>query len=584
MESEFSRIDDPLAEYLSCIVEGTGQDDINDLRTHFGEVYQNQSLWRAAINDLDNTDTTTSKNLLCFSTPLEAFIGVVDKLAAQILPLTHLHEQSPKFLRAFSLWTLRTWIQQFSTQRYLYEFQSILEFTARVLRPYDNRSGRSFEQLLETFAEIFEQHIIKTQLEEELLPLQRTLTNAFQSFQQSIRAFEQRVIQFEQQQAHNSSASLTARAIINQVTAGEKVPDWAYRFINEQWHRLFHLSLLKKEDENPIVDDGKLLLQQLVESLKLRTFEDVQSHFSKLIMPLRENIRTMFSSIAIDDNILEHFLNQLESFHIRILEGQETSDNWITIETEAQSNNQLDDEQQRKVAAQCRVGTWFTYRTNQQTYQCRVIERSLALNLVILVNYSGARVEGLKFSEAAEYLASGKFTPLSLHSQLAEKVNEISSYLLTEIQQIKTTLQEKERALTRQKVLERLELSRLERLETKKSKQQAKKRAREAEIKQQRLLAIKEWEETLKTLVSGSTFIAHELDGQIIQFVLRLNKTEKMVFVDKRGVRVGEWLPAQLAEKLVDQKIELLASRQSTEMTMEQIVASQRSKRQESTV
>jgi ABC-type phosphate transport system auxiliary subunit len=203
------------------------------------------------------------------------------------------------------------------------------------------------------------------------------------------------------------------------------------------------------------------------------------------------------------------------------------------------------------------------------------------LKLIVLANYSGARVAALSFSEAAKALANGELVPLLLQSDLAEKVAELSRFLRTQISSITQQLEIKQKAARRRQLLARLEQSRRERLEIKKARREAEKRARQLEQQRLRQRQIRELEQSLQNLGAGSSFVHHERQDLIMQFALRLKHSGKLVFVDKKGVRVGEWLPHELAELMVDGKVELLASRQSNEQTLEQIVAQQRSRRKD---
>ena len=124
-------------------------------------------------------------------------------------------------------------------------------------------------------------------------------------------------------------------------------------------------------------------------------------------------------------------------------------------------------------------------------------------------------------------------------------------------------------------MLARLEESKQQRLAIKKQQREAKRRAKQREqaaILEEKILQA---EQLFDNLIPGATFIDHTAESSIIQFVVKL-RNQQLVFVNKRGVRVGQWPTRYLAERLVAGDWEVLSTRQSTEQTVEQLVAHQR--------
>ena len=103
-------------------------------------------------------------------------------------------------------------------------------------------------------------------------------------------------------------------------------------FISEHWHRLFHLILLKNDSPDEALNAGTSLLSELLDSFKLLTAEEVQQAFASTISPLRSQIRELFSSIVIDDAVMDSFLDRLEQHHIDIMEGKALPENeWVSF-------------------------------------------------------------------------------------------------------------------------------------------------------------------------------------------------------------------------------------------------------------
>ncbi len=581
IDSDFAKVDELLLKYAEGFARAVGQEVTASTREQWLQLAQDSTLWQQVCKLDANEQTSLPAELMTQHAELYLLNSVSEVLLNQLMPVVDLRTQHPHFFRALHLWVMRYWLAQLGTGSYSHEFQTVIEFIVRVLRPFDQYSGRSFERLLQEFAAAFETRVKQNLNQQHFIELQNQLTQCFQEFQKKTRVFEERVIQFETQLAQNASASQAARQLVNQAAAGGEVPDWTYQFLYEHWLRLFHLTLLKQGEQSELIQRGQKVLKDLIGAFKLKTFEEVQQGFATIISPLRNNIRELFASIVIDESVLDDFLDRLEAFHISILEGNELDIQWMLIDSQLEANKEAASKQEQRVVAQCKLGSWFQFATDGRQYSCRVVARNRELDFIVLVNYSGARVAALSFQEVEAALTSGQLKPLTLQSNLSDKVGELSQFLETQIININNQLEIKEKASRRRQVLERLEESRRERLEIKKSKREAEKRAKEIERQQLRQERIREQEQWLNKVGAGSTFVHHEMDDQIMQFALRLRNSGKMVFVDKKGVKVGEWLADELAELMIDGKVELLTSRQSNEQALEQIVANQRNQRRD---
>jgi hypothetical protein len=581
VDSDFAKVDAMLLEYADVFSRAIGQDLTQSLREQALALAQDSALWQQALTDEPGEHSSLPTGLMTEHPLLYLLNSVSEVLLNQLLPVPLLRDEQDEFFRTFHQWLIRYWLAQFGRQQYSAEFQAVVEFLIRILRPFDQHAGRTFNRVLEDFVECFAARVKEPLDLQHFSPLQQQLSESYQSFQQKIRVFEQRVIQFETQLAQNATVQQQAQTLVHQTAEGGEVPDWVYSFICEHWVRLFHLTLLKQGADSPLLEQGQTVLKELIKALTLRTCEDVQQGFATIISPLRNRIRELFGTLVMDEVALDTFLDRLEAFHIAILQGEDVDTHWLTFAPMTKPPVEDSDIDNKPIIAQLKVGSWFNYRLEDRSYCCRVIERNMNLKLIVLANYSGARVAALSFSEAAKALANGELVPLLLQSDLAEKVAELSRFLRTQISSITQQLEIKQKAARRRQLLARLEQSRRERLEIKKARREAEKRARQLEQQRLRQRQIRELEQSLQNLGAGSSFVHHERQDLIMQFALRLKHSGKLVFVDKKGVRVGEWLPQELAELMVDGKVELLASRQSNEQTLEQIVAQQRSRRKD---
>lgn len=582
MKSGFTTINQQLILYLERFVEAMSAEQSTDKLVTVEELIDNHALWQRLVEEDDHQirkDLMSDEGLKRFP-HLYVMNSLTEVLVAQIIPAEQLNAKHPHFISNFQLWLMRHWLKFLSKAEFPVEFQMVVEFVSRVLKPYDLRAGRRFDSVVAEFSSFFKQATLEDISQKNIQQLQQKLAQCFQSFKQNTKPFEQRVVAFERQQFNNESASALARQFILSEFANDKVPDWLYQFVFEHWHRYFHLNLLQHDAESEPVQQGRALLERLAKAMTYLTPEDVHQHISTEIAPLWSDIRTLFEKIVIEETIIDRFLQQLEDFHVAIMEERVQKCEWITVESASQPESEGEQSDTAKLLANFKVGSWFIYFKDDFKYRCYVADRDAIKGTIILVNYSGARVDGLSFSRLKELVKNKLIVSFSLDSHLEQRVTELGHYIEHQTRTIEAQLKERHKSKIKRQVMERLEQSRKQRLETKKSKRQAERRAREQQQKLKRQESIRTLSHKLAKLTPGSTFVDHRNNEQIIQFALRLKQSGKLVFVDKRGVKAAQWQPEELATLMVDNEIELLASRQSNEQTMEQIVAAQRSRRQ----
>ncbi|PWK47336.1 DUF1631 family protein [Pleionea mediterranea] len=578
----FTELDQHLHQYFNLFVTAIDPEYSGDVRQDAKRLVSDQSLWQSFIKTTDEEDDSALPNRALKEYPqLYLLNTLTEVLLAQLIPMESLKQNKLPFAQSLHLWFMKSWLLQYSEQHYPNEFQMLLEFLSRLLKPYDAHAGRTFDHVIDEFGELLIK-VVESQADpQHYVDLQHQLTGVYQAFQKKILPFEQRVIAFEKQQHENQTASDDAKQLIKSTLQQHRIPKWVNVFISEHWHRLFHLILLKNDSPDEALNAGTSLLSELLDSFKLLTAEEVQQAFASTISPLRSQIRELFSSIVIDDAVMDSFLDRLEQHHIDIMEGKALPENeWVSFGSNEIKSSDSVKETYKQVILHCKSGSWFNYHLPDKSLHCRVIDRNMSYQKLVLVNYSGVRVDSLSFKVANDLIETEKLKPFSLHSELEQKLGELSNYIGAQVQAINKQLTDKQKQQQKRKLLARLEASRKERLEIKKSKRQAEKRAREKAILQKQAEQKQSIIEQLKLLAPGSTFIDHANDATLIKFVLRLKQTGKLVFVNKRGVKVAQWLPEEMATLMVDGKLELLASQQSNEQTMEQIVAAQRLKRQ----
>ncbi|MEE4245786.1 MAG: DUF1631 family protein [Kangiellaceae bacterium] len=580
MTLHFDKLDLTIGRFLKLLVGYLEDNDSLDIRKRCALLADQIDLWGGS------SEQAVLVNELMSQVEVDQVSQLVDKILSDILPTPELAENIPNFLPTLNTWITRLWLHQFGRKFYYQQFDMILEFFARVLAPYDLKSGKRFENIVEQFTERLTASLNRSISTEELERLQVSLTDIFSDFVSSSKRFEAKVTEFEKQKYKNKSASALAEQLVFQVMSGRTIPSWSYPFLTEQWPRLLHLLLLQYATEDSEVKSAVATLNQLAEALEVNSAEEVKELMVSRLMPLRQSIRDVFLQVAIDQAMIERFLQSLEDYHVGIIECND-SELVNTSEDDFYSWPEVDSADNLNVANQhvkplphTTPGSWYHLLVAQQPIKAKIIDRNLFMGYLVFANYSGVRVDSLTFAEFSSLLEEKRVTRLPLDSGLAAVITEIDKLVIGNTKSLKNKIDcAQQDAKSEQLRLQRQQKEQLEIAEREQRRlieQQAIKLRREQHMQADRDDKVKQ----LLSMTKGAKFLEHNNHDRIVKFVVRIKQTGNMIFVDEHGVKVGDWSIDELANRWVQAEIELIGTGDKKLSTMEQIVATQRDRRQ----
>ncbi|NVJ59416.1 MAG: DUF1631 family protein [Gammaproteobacteria bacterium] len=537
----------------------------------------------SAANGTSNSQTETQETEPVAASVIQVCSAAMDSFFELLWPIERLQDKHINWADDVVECFKWIWMHQLANNEYHNEFDPLLSFLTKILGPYDHHGGRTLDKVLDKFSQHFKAIKSKTPSSQLIEKVWKMCLFDFNEFQKQVKTFEERVCQFEIQAFNNASASDRATFLIEKAMYGHSVPAWLFRFVQDYWHRYFHLVVLKHGKDSELEQKGVELLAQLMDVMKITEAAEVQQLFATKITPLRTNIRDLLNQIIVNEQELEAFFEQLEIHHITILEGSTPEGENVGL---AKPPREITTALEVPAAIkQIRVRDWFLlreYNSHTSEYFCRVAERNLNYGFLLLCNYSGARVASLTFEEVEQLTNSGKLSKLSLAQRYEQTIESFELQLKQQIEHIEKEEESKNKANVKRLLLSRLEQSKQQRMAVKVQQREAKQRAIEREESIAFEQKVKETEAFFDKLIPGATFIDHTSESSMVQFVVKL-RNQLLVFVNKRGVRVGQWPTRYLAERLVSGEWEVLSTRQSTEQTMEQLVAHQRQSKISST-
>ncbi|MCO7226701.1 DUF1631 family protein [Pleionea sp. CnH1-48] len=603
MELFFSRLDGQIEKYYVTYLRYLDKADIEDgsFHKHCRQLLDNWGMIASILKQEDfNLETTPDSLSLCLERVDQGIIRLGEDESAcfhAMEPLADLFiQQFFSFFREglslqsslshLSLWVMKQWLIA-TTSDSQHNFESVLEFLARLMIPIDAYSGKKIYQLLEKYNELIGASIWDGDSSQQgIEELYQKLSKEYQDFNLGVKKFEQRVVVSEQQTARNMTARKKAEDIINQIFSEQRIPEWAYEFLMDNWTKLIHIALLKHGEQSDEANNSRNVLKELLWALTVNDYQEVQENFAPRILPLRDRVRELFTSIVVGDSVIDDFLNRLENLHISILEGNtQHVESLILVKHNEMSEASISQRELTFALSAFRNGVWVKYRKNEQSIFCRVASRDIQLGRLILVNYNGARVDSLSFVEAKSLIDNKCLTVVSLHSHLDDNIKELEFSVDSMISDYEKKVHERKQSAIKKNVMQRIMASRKNRMSIFKERKLGEKRAQETREKQIWHQRLNEHKQLVASLEIGSMFSMNTEDEKqvIIQLALRLRSKGSLLFVNHLGVKVKEYSPEELATDLTNGVVELLSSAERTSSTIENVVAHQREKLNETT-
>ncbi len=472
------------------------------------------------------------------------------------------------FYRAFCDWFEQCLIRSFALNDYPESLDMLLVLISKIAAPYDDFGGQSFTKLLDaiaqsllSFVDTYKDKVLdKTQNRNALERLQQDIGEIIKENQASVKQFEQKVIESESQRWIASTSKQLIKDTIYSLLSNKRLPVFFVAFIEEQWTRLTHLNILKSEhlyNEESIKEHPHLLLlNQLLPMFDISDAADVQAVFSKDIIPIFSEIRNCFSSMIVNEREIDDFIEKLERLFVSLMTNNAEGHyfEWLTMPEFAKSSDHDNYSVSLSIGIhQFKVGSWFAYQTQQRTINCKVAARDQQKYQIVLVNYSGARVAALSYSEVESHFHNGLLVPQNFSIDLVQMVANITDYLDKQTEYKKAAIEQKLQQELREQERKQMELE---------------------QFSHKLSSALK----LVEQCESGAQFLDKH-NEQIIQCMVRLKSSGAWILVDARGVKVAQLLPHEIAHKIALEQLELVSLGESAQARLQDIFSQLRQRK-----
>ncbi len=563
MQLNFEQVHNELSLYFMQLSGLECEDAFIKEDTRCAKLIANDLLWSSVLKQPPEL-TLFSNSLKSKHPHLLVFGALSEALIERLFPVKRIFSNHPSFLHYFKIWFIKQWLSQYAVNQYDNDFCSVIELVTRVFKPYDKHAGDAFDEVIAGFEFHFQQAI---QIQVGVSQLQSQLIEVLKVFEQKSDRVKSQTIQREIEQAKTDQTTQSAAQLIRQNVAGKSAPHWAVPFICKHWLEYFRRQQSEKGSKKAMWW-GQTLLKDLVESFyftpQSSATEAQQSYFSSL----RKNIKQLLIKTECEKFAMDSFLSQLAMSHENLLQGIPVNFHWLSFNSELKDKvpcEGLSESQRRTLLARFKPGMWMSYVKAGDTIQCRVAHRDFERSLIILVNYSGAKIDVLNATAIDQATRQNQLQLLDISSQLNCALEKMNRDIAVQRKTLKCQQDKKRAQEQHQKEMAEQERERLAVL-----------------ARQQREFELQQLKQKVSELRPGVSFRWMEMPHEALQFVLRLKVSGQYVFADKRGNKVACWTEDELAELWVDGELEYLDENSSlgaNVLNLEQIVSVQRTQK-----
>ena len=247
----------------------------------------------------------------------------------------------------------------------------------------------------------------------------------------------------------------------------------------------------------------------------------------------------------------------------------------------------------RKVSS-LEPGQWFIYTEGEKSARIKLALKLEDVRQILFTNRNGMKALDRSYDEIAYLMSSGVLRPLNHQAVFSDTFRNFYQGLLDELERkqklvAEANREEAEREATRQKALqEAAALARAneeaEHQRREEARQQRLEKAQEAAARAENQERVAQIAELVDKLQIGAWLKLPAADGTLedCKLAVRIASADKMIFVSRAGVKIGEYSAEQLTMLLVAGDGEIGDTGVEFEDTLAQVVSKLRADREKS--
>ena len=418
---------------------------------------------------------------------------------------------------------------------------------------------------------------------------------------------EERLIASETGILRSAKSKTHAARMINKAMEDKKITQPIVEFLQGPWYNSLQLLALTSGFDSDTWSRAVKMTETIVWTYQPIDSEDkeLEGQEKQRLYHIIENIPVEIRELLIafeqqSDNI-NHALEDLESEHVLVISGQPLEYvDFTPLDTGEEVFNQKTSVSRillRKVK-NLEPGQWFTFEENSISIRIKMVLKLDDVKHLLFTNQNGVKALEKSFDELAYYLSAGVIKPLNhedifsstfatyYHGLVENYENNIKRRADKRVEDTRDEIaieEARKKSIAEETALAR-EKEEADRAKKKEKRQNLLSRAREEASKPENLEKIIELTVTVSSLNVGAWLKLPGADGVLeeCKLAVKLTAVDKMIFVSRTGIRVGEFSIEELVQILVAGEGEIEHGGVEFEDTLAEVVTKLRRDRNKS--
>lgn len=507
-------------------------------------------LMQVLQNLLQQMDQQKGHRKVAFSLTQLAYLKLLQHIFNQLSQDKYLFPDAYKTLRqfqlAFALCLLEDPLELMDTWHPIRHFFESVLVNLRHIEEHPSSRGK---ELLEFTQKLLFNAILSD------LPLRDAFAKAQQNFQQFTKQFHlqlqqsnKALVQKELSQTHLKDLGKVVRHEIDNLMDGHKLPDFVVSFFQDIWQKHLYMTYLKEGANGRNWRLGLKDIQFIIQLLTIKNPFQVKQMIDKDMEAVKNRFLYFCKEIYSQDEA-ESFYSKLEN-HLESVVNSLPPDNSIQWqEVHAERNKQDNLFTQNDALKHLVKGEWYRSNLRGLASNLWLIEKNLEHDYLLFSNYTSELVCRMTCAEAIKHIKNHNLhhmptTPVfdQLINQALPELDNFSLETSDTIARHEVMHKEKRQIAIEQEI----QAKALQKAEDERKQRQA-----EAEAEKQR--AYQQVLDAVESMNLGEALQMTNEDNEkfICTLGMKLKSTRKLVFLDRNGRRVAEFLPEELADSMI---------------------------------
>ncbi len=385
--------------------------------------------------------------------------------------------------------------------------------------------------------------------------------------------------------------------------ANQKLTQGMVEFLKGPWYESLQLlAITRGVDSDEWVRATKLTetiiwTYQPISADDLEKANTAKQRLYRIIEHLPGEIEDLLLALEHSSDAAQSALEAIEQDHVAIVTDQELE--YVDFELLEVAGTSL-----AKGPAVSRIllkkvnnlepGQWFTYEDNGKIARIKLVLKLEDVKQLLFTNRNGMKALEKNYDEMAYLMSSGVIKPINHSSVFSSTFSRIYEGFIEEHQKKlaaaeQADQEEAEREAAREKAIEEAKALARAREEAEQKRKEAEKenrltKAREEAAKSENQEKVAEITEIVAKLNVGAWLKLPAADGQLeeCKLAVRVASADKLIFVSRTGIKIGDYNSEQLITLLVAGEGEIDDAGVEFEDTLAQVVSKLRQDREKS--